>query len=152
MLRPDRYPCCVLLLAGTLNLLRECPPVAVNPSLELSQYAHTARTVRDGFSLGNTRDNVPIRLPLIDGKDIRFSHLSTEQGLPCTKLAKQRPARSKASDLLAVVGVDGVVESVCGRRFLPVAASSCELAACIQSKWANATHDDSLIDREWIYS
>ncbi len=79
MLRLDRYPCCALLLAGTLNLLLECPPVAVNPSLEISQYAHTARTVRDGFSLG--KDNVPIRLPLIEGKDIRFSHLSTEQGL-----------------------------------------------------------------------
>ena len=81
MLRLDRYPCCALLLAGTLNLLLECPPVAGNPSLEISQYAHTARTVPDGFSLGNTRDNVPIRLPLIEGKDIRFSHLSTEQGL-----------------------------------------------------------------------
>src|SRR5271157_3062909 len=40
-----------------------------------------ARTVPDGFSLGNTRDNVPIRLPLIEGKDIRFTHYSTEQGL-----------------------------------------------------------------------
>ena len=82
MLRLDRYPCCTLLLAGTLNLLLGCPPVlAVNPSLDISQYAHTARTVRDGFSLGNTRDNVLIRLPLIEGKDIRFTRYSTEQGL-----------------------------------------------------------------------
>jgi ligand-binding sensor domain-containing protein/signal transduction histidine kinase len=77
MLRLDRYPCCALLVAGTLNLLL----LAVNPSLEIRQYAHTARTFRDGFSLGNTRDNVPIRLPLIEGKDIRFTHYSTEQGL-----------------------------------------------------------------------
>ena len=54
---------------------------ALNPALDISKYAHTARTVRDGFSLGNTRDNVPIRLPLIEGKDIRFTHYSTEQGL-----------------------------------------------------------------------
>ena len=27
------------------------------------------------------RNNAPVRLPLIEGKDIRFSHLSTEQGL-----------------------------------------------------------------------
>src|SRR3954449_5274966 len=26
---------------------------ALNPSLDISQYAHTARTVRDGFALGN---------------------------------------------------------------------------------------------------
>jgi ligand-binding sensor domain-containing protein/signal transduction histidine kinase len=94
MLRLDRYPCCALLLAGTLNLLLECPPVAVNPSLEISQYAHTAQTVRDGFSLGKTRDNVPIRLPLIEGKDIRFSHLSTEQGLSQSRVDHMLQARS----------------------------------------------------------
>src|SRR6185437_7948371 len=27
--------------------------LALNPSLEITQYAHTAWTVRDGFSLGN---------------------------------------------------------------------------------------------------
>ena len=54
---------------------------AFNPTLDISQYAHTAQTVRDGFSLGNTRDNVPIRLTLIEGKDIRSTHYSTEQGL-----------------------------------------------------------------------
>ena len=35
-------------------LLACCPrALALNPSLEISQYAHTAWTVRDGFSLGN---------------------------------------------------------------------------------------------------
>ena len=82
MLRLDGHPCYALLLAGTLNLLLWCPPVlAVNPSQDISQYAHTARTVRDRSFLGNTRDDVPIRLPLIEGKDIRFTHYSTEQGL-----------------------------------------------------------------------
>src|SRR4030095_4977059 len=94
MLRLDRYPCCAVFLAGTLNLLLELPPVAANPSLEISQYAHAARTVRDGFSLGNTRDNVPIRLPLIEGKDIRFSHLSTEQGLSQSRVDHMLQARS----------------------------------------------------------
>jgi ligand-binding sensor domain-containing protein/signal transduction histidine kinase len=63
-----------MLLSGRITLARD-------PALDISQYAHTARTVRGGFSLGNTRDNVPIRLPLIEGKDIRFTHYSTEQGL-----------------------------------------------------------------------
>jgi ligand-binding sensor domain-containing protein/signal transduction histidine kinase len=70
-----------LITTSTLLLLGLPPVPALDRSLDVSQYAHTARTVRDGFSLGNTRDNVPIRLLLIEGKDIRFSHLSTEQGL-----------------------------------------------------------------------
>jgi len=63
-------------------LLAPCACAAVlNPALDISQHAHTARTVRDGSSLGNTRDNLPTRLPLVEGKDIRFTHYSTEQGL-----------------------------------------------------------------------
>src|SRR5271157_1008901 len=43
-----------LLTISTLSLLLGTPPVlALNPSLDVSQYAHTAWTVRDGFSLGN---------------------------------------------------------------------------------------------------
>ncbi len=34
-------------------LLGSSPALALDPSLEISQYAHTAWTVRDGFSLGN---------------------------------------------------------------------------------------------------
>ena len=63
-----------MLLSGRITLARD-------PALDISQYAHTARTVQGGFSLGNTRDNVPFRLPLIERKDIRFTHYSTEQGL-----------------------------------------------------------------------
>ena len=78
----DRYFPCVLLLAGTLNLLLDCPCVlALSPFLNISQHAHAARITRDAFRLGNIPDNVQIRLPLIKGKDIRFTHYSTEQGL-----------------------------------------------------------------------
>ncbi len=43
-----------LFTMSTLSLLFGTPPVlAINPSLEVSQYGHTAWTVRDGFSLGN---------------------------------------------------------------------------------------------------
>jgi signal transduction histidine kinase/ligand-binding sensor domain-containing protein len=43
-----------LVAIGTLAILLGVPPVlALNPSLEVSQYAHTAWTVRDGFALGN---------------------------------------------------------------------------------------------------
>src|ERR1700758_813335 len=42
-----------LITISTLSLLLGSPPVlALNPSLDVSQYAHTAWTVRDGFSLG----------------------------------------------------------------------------------------------------
>ena len=34
-------------------LLVPDPALALDPSLDISQYAHTAWTVRDGFSLGN---------------------------------------------------------------------------------------------------
>ena len=38
----------------TLTFLLGSPPaLALDPSLDVSQYAHTAWTVRDGFSLGN---------------------------------------------------------------------------------------------------
>jgi signal transduction histidine kinase/ligand-binding sensor domain-containing protein len=43
-----------LVAIGTLNLLlRPSPVLALDPSLDVSQYAHTAWTARDGFSLGN---------------------------------------------------------------------------------------------------
>ena len=43
-----------LITISTLSLLLGTSPVlALNPSLDVSQYAHTAWTVRDGFSLGN---------------------------------------------------------------------------------------------------
>ena len=43
-----------LMTIGALNLLlRPSPVLALNPSLEISQYAHTSWTVQDGFSLGN---------------------------------------------------------------------------------------------------
>jgi signal transduction histidine kinase/ligand-binding sensor domain-containing protein len=42
-----------LMTIGALNLLLGSSPVlALDPSLEVSQYAHTAWTVRDGFSVG----------------------------------------------------------------------------------------------------
>jgi ligand-binding sensor domain-containing protein len=34
-------------------LLGSYPVLALDPSLDVSQYAHTSWTVRDGFSLGN---------------------------------------------------------------------------------------------------
>ena len=37
----------------TLTFLLGSPALALDPSLDISQYAHTAWTVRDGFSLGN---------------------------------------------------------------------------------------------------
>jgi ligand-binding sensor domain-containing protein/signal transduction histidine kinase len=49
--------------------------------VNIGQPADAARTVREGVSLGNARGKAPIRLPLIEGKDIRFTHYSTEQGL-----------------------------------------------------------------------
>ena len=43
-----------LITIGTVTFLFGClPALALDPSLEISQYAHTAWTVRDGFSLGN---------------------------------------------------------------------------------------------------
>lgn len=42
-----------LITISTLTLLLECPPVlALDPSLNLSQYGHTAWTARDGVSVG----------------------------------------------------------------------------------------------------
>jgi ligand-binding sensor domain-containing protein len=47
-------PALALITMGTLAFLFGTPPVlALDPSLDISQYAHTAWTVRDGFSLGN---------------------------------------------------------------------------------------------------
>jgi signal transduction histidine kinase/ligand-binding sensor domain-containing protein len=43
-----------LITISTLSLLLGTSPVlALNPSLEVSQYGHTAWTIQDGFSLGN---------------------------------------------------------------------------------------------------
>ena len=42
-----------LLTISTLSLLLGTPPVlALNPSLDIGQYGHTAWTARDGFSAG----------------------------------------------------------------------------------------------------
>jgi ligand-binding sensor domain-containing protein len=39
---------------GAVSMLSASAPLlALNPALAVSQYAHTAWTVRDGFSLGN---------------------------------------------------------------------------------------------------
>src|SRR5262252_11099982 len=46
-------PALALITIGTLLLLGSLPVLALAPSLEVSQYAHTAWTVREGFSLGN---------------------------------------------------------------------------------------------------
>jgi len=59
----------------------------LNPALHIRQYAHSGLTIRDGFPPGNTRNNVPIRLPLIEGNDIRFTHYSTEQGLSQSRVS-----------------------------------------------------------------
>ena len=43
-----------LMAIGTLDLLLGClPALALNPSLEISHYAHTKWTVRDGAVKGN---------------------------------------------------------------------------------------------------
>ena len=42
-----------LITIGTLFLLGASPVLALDPSLDISQYAHTAWTVREGFSQGN---------------------------------------------------------------------------------------------------
>src|SRR5215469_3445890 len=47
-------PALALTTISTLTVLLGSPPSrALDPSLDVSQYAHTAWTVRDGFSLGN---------------------------------------------------------------------------------------------------
>jgi ligand-binding sensor domain-containing protein len=47
-------PVLALITMGAATcLLWSGPALALNPSLEVSQYAHTAWTVRDGFALGN---------------------------------------------------------------------------------------------------
>jgi hypothetical protein len=47
-------PVLALIALGALNVLLWSPPdLALDPSLDVNQYAHTAWTVRDGFSLGN---------------------------------------------------------------------------------------------------
>ena len=43
----------LLAMAAVSMLFASGPLLALNPSLAVSQYAHTAWTVRDGFSLGN---------------------------------------------------------------------------------------------------
>src|SRR6478752_981000 len=43
----------LLAMAAVSLLFASAPLLASEPSLEVSQYAHTAWTVRDGFSLGN---------------------------------------------------------------------------------------------------
>src|ERR1700730_3931097 len=40
-------------IGSLMLLLGTCPARALDPSLEISQYGHTAWTARDGFSLGN---------------------------------------------------------------------------------------------------
>src|SRR5271166_103923 len=46
-------PALALFTIGTISLLLGAAPVlALDPSLEVSQYGHTAWTVRDGFSVG----------------------------------------------------------------------------------------------------
>src|SRR4249920_3640574 len=48
-----KTPGIFLAAMGTVALLsRSAPALALDPSLQISQYAHTAWTVRDGFSLG----------------------------------------------------------------------------------------------------
>jgi ligand-binding sensor domain-containing protein len=43
----------LITISTLIFLLGSTPVLALDPSLEVSQYAHTAWTVRDGFSLGN---------------------------------------------------------------------------------------------------
>ena len=47
-------PALALIALSTLNvLLWSFPALALDPSLYVNQYAHTAWTARDGYSLGN---------------------------------------------------------------------------------------------------
>jgi hypothetical protein len=46
--------CVALITVATLFLLSSAPARGLNPSLEVTQYAHTAWTVREEFSLGTT--------------------------------------------------------------------------------------------------
>jgi len=47
-------PALALMTICAFNALLWCPPVqALDQSLDVSQYAHTAWTVREGFSLGS---------------------------------------------------------------------------------------------------
>ena len=45
-------PALAIITISTLLLLGSPPVLALDPSLEVSKYAHTAWTARDGFSLG----------------------------------------------------------------------------------------------------
>src|SRR5208337_202708 len=51
-----------VLLSALANLMLTSPAVALNPSLDISQYAHTVWTLRDGFfpgyieAMAQTRD------------------------------------------------------------------------------------------------
>jgi signal transduction histidine kinase/ligand-binding sensor domain-containing protein len=42
----------LITIGGLMLLLGTCPALALDPSLDLSQYGHTAWTARDGFSVG----------------------------------------------------------------------------------------------------
>ena len=69
-------PALALTALGALNvLLWSLPALAQDPSLDFNQYAHTAWTVRDGFSLGN----IYAMAQMPDG----YLWLGTEFGLFC---------------------------------------------------------------------
>jgi signal transduction histidine kinase len=46
-------PALAFITVASLTLLSSAPALGLDPSLDVNQYAHTAWTVRDGFSLGN---------------------------------------------------------------------------------------------------
>jgi streptogramin lyase len=66
--RRDKVP----MLLGMMLASCACAS-ALDPSPDIGQHAH--RTVKI------SRTNAAVKLPLIDGKDIRFTHYSTEEGL-----------------------------------------------------------------------
>ena len=77
-----------LITISTLSFLFGSPPaLPLDPSVEVSQYVHRAWAIQEKFSPGNTRNNLPIRLPLIEGNGIRFTHYSTEQGLSQSRVS-----------------------------------------------------------------
>ena len=63
-------------------LLGSCPSLlALNPSLDISQYAHTAWNVREGFSLGNVYAMAQTSDGYARVRDLKFTHLTTNDGL-----------------------------------------------------------------------
>ena len=73
----------LLAMAAVSLLFASAPLLASDPSLEVSQYAHTSWTVRDGFSLGaRLRDGPDTRRVPVARERVRFVSLRRRELRP----------------------------------------------------------------------